>query len=87
MLCFLLIAFILQYIVSEFQHSEKTGFPQQFNLAFPLHKLNGKEGKLMEKPTSVQCRFTNSGDILKILQQSFQLYLTRVLAEQQDYAG
>ena len=41
----------------------------------------------MEKQISIQCQFTDTEDILKILQKSFDLYLTRILANQQGFAG
>ena len=40
----------------------------------------------MEKQILVQCVFSNAGNVLELLQQSFDLYLARTLLEQQGYA-
>lgn len=40
----------------------------------------------MKKQISVKCVFSKEEDVLNILQQSFNLYLTRILAERNAYA-
>ena len=41
----------------------------------------------MEKQISIQCQFTNEEELQKILQKSFDLYLARILTEQQGFEG
>ena len=41
----------------------------------------------MENKIPVQYTFANGEDVLTILQKSFDLYLERILSEQQGFAG
>lgn len=40
----------------------------------------------MKKQISVKCIFSTKEDVQNILQQSFNLYLSRILAERNAYA-
>ena len=41
----------------------------------------------MKNEVSVACVFSGTDDAITILQKSFDLYITRILAEHREFAG